>query len=676
MMHWVRIGGLCFILAGQLLEPTEVLGQDNAVEYSDVPKLLPVPAICFAPGTPPEVVEAAYGALEDAQGGLPGVDRFEFQDGNRWSETAVSGGGLAQGDPTVLTWSYLPDGTFIDGLIGEPPGNSNLRSWLNGIYGDFGTWHALFVQVFDRWAELTGVTYIYEPNDDGASFPGPRGVLGVRGDVRIGGHFIDDDLGILAYNFFPEGGDMVLDSADSFYNNTGNNSHRLRNVLAHEHGHGLGISHVCPVDFTKLMEPFVSTLFDGPQHDDTLAANRGYGDRFEHNDTSSTATDLGAVNVGSTITVQDVSVDDDSDVNWYGVTLPAGAQITLTVTPVGSTYPSGPQHPIFGVCSADTPFNSLAQSDLGVQVLAPDAATIRASVDLNPAGFAETITNLDLVDGAGTYFLRVFGGTANAAQLYYLELNVVRASFSGCGTLVQRVECLLFEADSGGLYVLKNYGSFGIGDRVDVTGVRDPFCITLCSEDDGCIGSNTIELCPDVCDPPATITASAPEDRHSLWRSKRNIMRVTFDADVPDPNPGDIQIVECLPGCEEGANQSGFFDISVENPGSGPRVLRLQDTDLTPTMGHLKHEAWYKVRNKAWACVEPFEFQFVVLYGNADDTLFVDNTDLSVINGNFGFYPGVDDLRFDINGDGFVDNEDMSIANAHMSGFVANLCCP
>jgi hypothetical protein len=153
-------------------------------------------------------------------------------------------------------------------------------------------------------------------------------------------------------------------------------------------------------------------------------------------------------------------------------------------------------------------------------------------------------------------------------------------------------------------------------------------------------------------------------------------MRFTFDNDVTVPAPGEIEIVECQAACAEGPDQSGFFDISVEDPGSGPCVLRMQDTDLNPATGHLKHETWYKVRNKAWACVEPFEFRFVVLYGNADDSLFVDNTDLSVINGSFGFYPGVDDLRFDINGDMFVDNQDMSIANAHMSGSVPNLCCP
>ena len=72
--------------------------------------------------------------------------------------------------------------------------------------------------------------------------------------------YITGNFGILAYNFFPNSGDMVIDVPDSFYNNTSNNSLGLRNTLAHEHGHGLGLSHVCPVNQTKLMEPFISLV--------------------------------------------------------------------------------------------------------------------------------------------------------------------------------------------------------------------------------------------------------------------------------------------------------------------------------------------------------------------------------------------------------------------------------
>ncbi len=46
------------------------------------------------------------------------------------------------------------------------------------------------------------------------------------------------------------------------------------------------------------MEPAANLNFDGPQADDVLRANRGYGDRLEGNDSFSTAYGLGTV--GST----------------------------------------------------------------------------------------------------------------------------------------------------------------------------------------------------------------------------------------------------------------------------------------------------------------------------------------------------------------------------------------
>ena len=46
------------------------------------------------------------------------------------------------------------------------------------------------------------------------------------------------------------------------------------------------------------MEPFVSTAYVGPQTDDTLGAQRHYGDFYENNNTAATATDLGVFNEG------------------------------------------------------------------------------------------------------------------------------------------------------------------------------------------------------------------------------------------------------------------------------------------------------------------------------------------------------------------------------------------
>lgn len=388
---------------------------------------IPRPAVCFAPDTPIEVIDAYYEAIaRNAGDELPSP--FQFNDGLRWSRTATNGNGLFQGDPTTITWSIVPDSTLL-GALGSTPGESsapsNLRAFLNGIYsGGESQWLPLFQEVFDRWEELTGNTYIYEPNDDGAAMTSvgnlPAGVVGIRGDVRIAGHFIDGNSGVLAYNFFPNTGDMVIDTGDNFFNNTFGNSLRLRNVLAHEHGHGLGLRHSCPNNETKLMEPFVSVAFDGPQHDDILGANRGYGDRFEPNDASNDATNLGQLQNG-TIMIETVSIDDDSDVDWYAFTVPVNWRINVAVIPTGATYLSGPQL-ISGLCSAGTGFNSLIENDLSLEVIAPDGVTSLAIATDRPAGTLEQIIDLDLNESAGTYFIRV-SGVNNRAQLYDLELE-------------------------------------------------------------------------------------------------------------------------------------------------------------------------------------------------------------------------------------------------------------
>ncbi|MGE0758168.1 MAG: Ig-like domain-containing protein [Pirellulaceae bacterium] len=336
-------------------------------------------------------------------------------DGSRWTQTATNGGGLGQGHPSTITWSVVPDTTPISGFANEPAANSNLRARLNQLYGSSSVWLPLLQQVFDRWEAVSGIDFVYEPNDDGASFSVFNGgVLGVRGDMRLGGHYIDGNSGILAYNFYPNVGDMVLDTADSFYNTLSGNSLRLRNVVAHEAGHGIGLAHSLPVSGTKLMEPFASTNFDGPQHDDILRANRGYGDPLESNDTVGTAHNLGTLGT-SPLNLTGLSIDDDSDVDFFRFDLSASSSLTLTLSPTGSIYTVG----IEGGSNAS--FDSRAQSDLAFTVYASNGTTVQATSNTTGLGGTESLTGLTL--GAGQYYVGVTGAQ-NAAQLYSLTLEV------------------------------------------------------------------------------------------------------------------------------------------------------------------------------------------------------------------------------------------------------------
>lgn len=363
-------------------------------------------AMCFAPGSDPVLVEAFE----------IGFFSQEFQLAGRWTSTA-SGGTGATGNPITLTYSFVPDGTSIPGGGGVPSGSSNLQAVLNGAFQSTAQWQSLYHQAFQRWSQLTGINYIHETNDDGAPLGSSPGVLGVRGDVRLAGMFIDGASSILAYNNFPNNGDMVLDTGDiGLFSNPANNYRVFRNVIAHEHGHGIGIAHVCPTSQTKLMEPFLSSAFDGPQQDDILAGQRLYGDPYENNDNLGQAHDLGSVPSGLT-QVLNASADDNSDVDWYRFTTSGWNTATVTLRPVGTTYNQGAQ--TFS-CGAGSPYNALAQNDLALEIR-DVSGNLVASVNASPAGQNETL----LVPLApGTWHAVVTAGSANTIQRYELDVDL------------------------------------------------------------------------------------------------------------------------------------------------------------------------------------------------------------------------------------------------------------
>ena len=382
----------------------------------------------------------ANGIIQNDDGGGPFLHPITDENfitlSNRWTTTATNGSGLVQGDATTLTFGIVPDGTPVPDLNGALA-PSNLIARLDAIYNETNTgpnvtnrtWFALVQSIFDRYSSFSGMTYVFEPNDDGAAVDEPfmpivsPGILGVRPDVRIGGRTLDGNGGVLGFNGFPENGDMVLDTNDNTYLNLANNSRIFRNILAHEHGHGLGLRHVVPITQSIMMEPFPATNFDGPQEDDILATNRGYGDRLEKNggnDTTSAATALGTLApsngpAASQFQISQVSIDDDSDSDFYQFTLTEFANVTVTVNPTGTKYLSGVQFPpIF------SPFNARAQSDLAFDLIAADGTTVLNTMSGVGFGLTESQTLTSLA--AGTYFIRVTG-SENLAQMY--DLSVV-----------------------------------------------------------------------------------------------------------------------------------------------------------------------------------------------------------------------------------------------------------
>ncbi len=407
---------------------------------------------CFAPGTPEEVIQAFRAAMDRAS-----PSRYQQQ--GRWSASVAIGNPGAENEPITLTYSFAPDGTVIPSGVGEPIGNSDLFSFLDGVYGSTQTWQDLFHDVFDRWSELSGVTYVHEPNDDGAAFFGNAGQLGVRGDVRIGGKFIDGNASpnILGYNMYPSGGsDMVLDTADAYLTDTSANSRRLRNLASHEAGHGLGMLHVCPNLSQKLMEPRATTIFDGPQHDDIRNAQDFYGDAFEPNENALGAEDLGLIPAGVTVepwVVPSPTVANGSllslnerdttpftnDEDWFQFSTDGRTFLTISVEPIGLVYQDNPQscpdEP--SSCCSGTTIDSLRLADLAIELRKFSGTSLLASANANGLGVGEEISDFESPT-AETFQVRVYTTTQGflQPQLYSLAITSAPPGPPGAFSLV------------------------------------------------------------------------------------------------------------------------------------------------------------------------------------------------------------------------------------------------
>ena len=376
-----------------------------------------------------------------------------------WRTTAT-GTRSEHGQPVTLTWSIVGDGTLTPGeSTADPLVSSNLVSFLDGIFGGnpIGSnpndltrrpWFDEISQPFDRWEEISGINYVYEPNDDNLQLGGFAGQLGVRGDIRLSGRNIDGAGSTLAFNFLPTssaaGGDMVIDTSEfAFYSNSSNNFRPLRNVVVHELGHGLNLEHVVSSTDGLLLEPVINNSFDGPQLDEVRAAHFFYGDFNEKsfsglgNGVASRATNLGLLTLGSTTSVGTdanvpsqlisqtatdfVSISNIDDTDFFSFTIPAAGLLDAELTPLGGVFTQAPEG------GFPTTFDANSRSDLSLSIFDSDQTTLLATVNNGGVGESDTLVDLNLLD-AGQYYARVTGA-ADTIQLYQLDLTLSPLSF-------------------------------------------------------------------------------------------------------------------------------------------------------------------------------------------------------------------------------------------------------
>lgn len=389
---------------------------------------------CFDPVQPPSpaVMRAVEQAMRQFLAENP---QFNIQTG--WRADA-SGAPISPNVPINLTWSFVPDGVVVDNGPGGAQGSS-LFSTLDGQFADQGgrqVWIAQFQSAFDRWAQYTGtrftrVRFNNTDADDGASW-GTGSAVGARGDIRIAMRPIDGERGILAFNFFPPNGDMVLDSGENWAN--GATFLALRNVVAHELGHGLGLRHTCPANQTKLMEPFLSLSYDGPQLDDIRAVQNLYGDALESNNTIGSARRLGNMTATSTFnpsrppgpplplgTATGISIASDND--FFRVTTATPLVINASATPVGTRYLDLPQNPDGSCPTEGTNTDAIALAILNLDVF-NSAGTILINRSAGAAGAPAQLQGL-LLSPPGDWLIRVTGTAFQGPQLYDLLVSGV-----------------------------------------------------------------------------------------------------------------------------------------------------------------------------------------------------------------------------------------------------------
>ncbi len=534
---------------------------------------LPVLA-CYSADEPPspEVIQFLESQLYQL---LP-----QYNAADRWTQTATNGtsvGGV--GEPITLLWSLVPDGLSINSNgVGEGTQASTLFAQMDSKFGgNRALWIQRITESFNRWGQLTGINYqrvTFGGNDwdDGAAW-GSGGVAGRRGDVRICMKSLDGGNGVLAYNSFPNDGDMVIDSSESWGSST--NSHRfLRNTVMHEHGHGLGFAHTCPSNGTKLMEPSLATGFDGPQQDDIRGGQRNYGDPNEADNTAGTATFFGSFGALGAITLgtlpspavtngSTLSIDANGEQDWHRFTLTRPLLVSATLTPVGSSYLDLDQNNNGSCQTTGTANNALAEANLRLQLLAANGLSTIVTQDVNAAGSNEVISQILMPAGDG--YLRVTeSDNPTESQLYRISFstgNTLVLTASN-GTFTDKVRLNWSNVPNGTYLIFRNT----VNDRATATQITPAALLA---------GTVTFDD-----------TGAAPGQAYFYWIAATQVQGFTFD--FAGPTSGlRAQPANVAPSANAGSDQ-----LINDADGAGSKPVTLNGSASTDPDGTIVNYRW------------------------------------------------------------------------------------
>jgi autotransporter-associated beta strand protein len=370
--------------------------------------------------------------------------RTNTSDSQTVGATATNGSNIPLGNPRTIRWSLVPDGTKIP-VFYYGGSNSNRPSRLIvDLDNDFSVpsgsrgadltsrpWFSSFQNMVNRVANKTGFTFIYEPNDDGREIGASNsdGVIGVRGDLRIGGGPLSGPLG---YNGIPTGGhlpDMILNTDFAWTSST------LNFIATHELHHGLGFGHVLVNDNGNASAVSGSGgNSNGPQFHDLIQLHRKYGDTFEspvRNDTRANATVLGTLVPGGTLRVGSnwgtgvnigasdtnvATISASNDIDFYRIDTTGPMQLQATLTPRGPTY----SYVTEGQTGATVDATKFMNLRFEVQNA---SGTVIATAASAAAGAVESLPALQLPAAGAWYFRVSMEGSSTSPQAYTLEVT-------------------------------------------------------------------------------------------------------------------------------------------------------------------------------------------------------------------------------------------------------------
>ena len=191
------------------------------------------------------------------------------------------------------------------------------------------------------------------------------------------------------------------------------------------------------------MEPFANDSFEGAQQDDLRSVHYVYGDLYEPNSNAPTATNVGSVTQGVTVTTSalpGVAITNASastisesanpvvrDTDWFRIDCPVPVMVNITAAPLGSTYLSGACGQEPGVTPNDpVTVNARVEANLAFEAFAGNGTTSLVQRNATPIGSNETFLGLMLA--SGTNYIKVTNATpttelpARVSQAYNLSV--------------------------------------------------------------------------------------------------------------------------------------------------------------------------------------------------------------------------------------------------------------